>query len=78
LRSFFDNSNDVLKSGRARGAAGIAIIIFTIISSILRPFEHCVSTGATFVALSNWKADLLLELGRLQAESDTGRKVASM
>jgi hypothetical protein len=71
-------SNDALRSGRVGGAAGIVLTIFTIVSSILRPYERCVSAGATLVALSNWKTDLLLELGHLQAESDTGRKVASL
>ncbi len=71
-------SQNRLASGWGAGAAGTVLTIFTILLSILRPYERCILAGQVLLALSNWKTDLLLDLGRLQAESDRDRKIASL
>lgn len=69
-------SNDLLKSRSILGAIGLFLTILTIVSSILNPYERCLSAGDILISLSNWKTDLMISLGNIQPELEQSQKTS--
>jgi hypothetical protein len=69
-------SNDLVPSRSILGALGLFLTILTIVIAILKPYERCVSAGEILIILGNWKTDLMVDLGKIQAESDETPKGA--
>jgi hypothetical protein len=46
----------------------------TIVTSILKPYERCISAGQTLINLNTWKTDLIIILGNIQPEFDESQK----
>ena len=66
-------SNDLLKP-IILGAIGLLLTIVTIVVSILKPYERCITAGQTLIDLSTWKTDLIIGLGNIQPELDESPK----
>jgi hypothetical protein len=67
-------SNDLLQSRSILGAIGLFLTIMTIVASILKPYERCISAGQTLIDLNTWKTDLIIVLGSIQPEFDKSQK----
>jgi hypothetical protein len=67
-------SNDLLQSRVILGAIGLLLTIMTIVASILKPYERCISAGQTLINLNTWKTDLIIVLGSIQPEFDKCQK----
>ncbi len=58
-------SNDFIKSKEILGIFGLFLTILTIVASILKPYERCISAVDVLIVLSNWKTDLIVNLGSI-------------
>jgi hypothetical protein len=67
-------SNELLQSRIILGAIGLLLTIMTIVASILKPYERCISAGQTLIDLNAWKTDLIIVLGSIQNEVDKSQK----
>ncbi len=67
-------SNDLINSKPVLGFFGLFLTILTIISSILKPYERCISAAEALLALSHWKTDLIVHFGHLNDELDESTK----
>lgn len=67
-------SNGLLKSQALLGAIGLVLTIMTIVVSILKPYERCIAAGEILILLSDWKTDLVIDLGKIKSESDETRQ----
>lgn len=67
-------SNELIRSGTILGAIGLVLTMLTIILSILKPYERCISAGSILIRLSDWKTDLILGLGSIEPESEPSQK----
>ncbi|MBL1174514.1 hypothetical protein [Pantanalinema sp. GBBB05] len=70
-------SNDFINSKAILGLLGLFLTILTIVASILKPYERCISSADALIVLSDWKTDLIVNLGNLESELDQVQKSKS-
>jgi len=63
-------SNDFIKSKAILGIFGLFLTILTIVASILKPYERCISAADVLIILSDWKIDLIVNWGNIESELD--------
>ena len=63
-------SNDFVNSKAVLGLFGLFLTVLTIVSSILKPYERCISAADVLIILSDWKTDLIVNLGNIELEPD--------
>lgn len=63
-------SNDFVNSKAVLGLFGLFLTVLTIVSSILKPYERCISAADVLIILSDWKTDLIVNLGSIELEPD--------
>ncbi|MGI0485631.1 hypothetical protein ACN4EK_09365 [Pantanalinema rosaneae CENA516] len=63
-------SNDFINSKAILGLLGLFLTLLTIVSSILKPYERCISAADALIVLSDWKTDLIINLGAIESELD--------
>jgi hypothetical protein len=67
-------SNDLINSKTILGALGLFLTILTIVVSILKPYERCISAADVLIILSDWKTDLIVCLGNVDFEPNETQK----
>jgi hypothetical protein len=67
-------SNDFISSKSILGIFGLFLTILTIVASILKPYERCISAADVLIILSDWKTDLIVNLGSIEFELDEAQK----
>ncbi|AKG22536.1 hypothetical protein [Calothrix sp. 336/3] len=67
-------SNDLIISKTILGVLGLILTIMTIVVSILKPYERCIAAAEVLIVLSDWKTDLIVNLGNVELEVDTNHK----
>lgn len=63
-------SNEFINSKAVLGLFGLFLTILTIVASILKPYERCISAADVLITLSDWKTDLIVNLGNIESELD--------
>jgi hypothetical protein len=67
-------SNDLINSKAILGSFGLFLTILTIVVSILKPYERCISAADALIVLSDWKTDLIVNLGNIESGLDEAQK----
>jgi hypothetical protein len=67
-------STDFINSKAILGVIGLFLTILTIVASILKPYERCISAADVLIILSDWKTDLIVNLGNIESELDEAQK----
>lgn len=71
-------SNDFINSKTILGALGLFLTILTIVTSILKPYERCISAADALIILSDWKTDLIVNWGYIESELDEAQRKKSL
>lgn len=67
-------SDNLITSKTILGSLGLFLTILTIVVSILKPYERCISAADVLITLSDWKTDLIVCLGKMGSELDETQK----
>lgn len=67
-------SNDFITSKAVLGAFGLFLTLLTVVASILKPYERCISAADVLIILSDWKTDFIVNLGKIESELDESQK----